>query len=174
MPALILPHDPQWADAFAREAAKVENLFGSESIELHHIGSTAIPGILAKPVIDMLGVVGALTTVDAAGPALAADGWRGKGENGIAGRRYFQKFGPAGEHSHHLHIFAVGSDPIARHLAFRDYLRALPRKAEEYSRLKAAIAAEPGMIRALYQQRKGPFVTRIEREAVAWADERQR
>lgn len=85
---MLAPHDPQWA---ARAAALVAELRAAAPVfaALHHIGSTAVPGLVAKPVIDLLGEVADLAALEAARPALEAAGWRWRGENGVVGRRYF-------------------------------------------------------------------------------------
>jgi GrpB-like predicted nucleotidyltransferase (UPF0157 family) len=162
---LVVPHDPAWANRYTAEAERIAQALGGDALRaLHHIGSTAIPGICAKPIIDMLAEVRDLDTFDTAAPALAALGYQVMGEFGIAGRRYFRKDDHAGTRTHHLHAFAHGSPHIARHLAFRDYLRAHPGKAQAYGALKLRLAAEPDH----YVARKGPFVVATEAEALAW------
>lgn len=168
MAALVVPHDPRWAAAFAQEAAALRAACGAVLAGLHHIGSTAVPGLPAKPVIDLLGEVSALALLDPLVPALAALGYRDKGENGIAGRRYFQKRHPDGAHSHHLHVFASGSAEAARHLALRDYLIAHPHEAARYARGKAAILASGVADRPVYQQAKAPLVQELTSLAMAW------
>ena len=97
---------------------------------LHHIGSTAVPGLVAKPVVDLLGETESLVAIGAARPALEALGWRWRGENGAAGRRYFTMDDPeTGERSAHLHLPAAADPMIPWHLAFRDRLRAEPETA---------------------------------------------
>ncbi len=165
---LVVPHDPAWAGAFAAEAQAIGEALEGPLIALHHIGSTAIPGILAKPIIDMLAEVRDLADLDQATPALVALGYQAMGEFGIPGRRYYRKEDAAGTRTHHLHAFAQGSPHIVRHLAFRDYLRAHPARAADYDALKQRLAADPDH----YVQRKGPFVLATEAEALAWSADR--
>lgn len=165
----VVPHHPGWAAAYRAEADIVRAAMGDTLIAVHHIGSTAIPGILAKPIIDMLGVAHSLDVIEAATPALVAAGYEAMGAFGIEGRRYFRKHDGAGVRTHHLHVFAAGSPHIARHLAFRDYLRAHPERAAAYSTLKQTLAADP----ASYVERKGPFVLAVQAEALAWAAGRE-
>lgn len=161
---LVVPHDPAWASAFATESRRITRALGPNLLDVYHIGSTSVPGVLAKPIIDMLAIVAGLSALDAAAPALAAQGYQVMGEFGITGRRYFRKDDAAGRRTHHLHAYARGSPHIARHLAFRDYLRAHPGKAADYSALKQRLAADPD----LYVEAKAPFVLATEAEALAW------
>ncbi|MBB4846247.1 GrpB-like predicted nucleotidyltransferase (UPF0157 family) [Paucibacter oligotrophus] len=140
MPITLLAHKPEWPQAFAAEAARLSGLMADEMLALHHIGSTAIPGISAKPIIDMLMVVRDVDALDRRAQALLDQGYEAMGEYGIAGRRYFRKSDGAGRRSHHLHCFAAGSAEVGRHLAFRDYLRSHPDEAQAYGLLKQALA----------------------------------
>ena len=158
----VVPHDPRWAGRYAEAATRIGAALAPVPIVLHHIGSTAVPGIMAKPIIDMLGEVESLVALDAVSRQLVAIGFEAKGEYGIAGRRYFRR-NEGKARSHHLHIFATGAPPIARHLAFRDYLVAHPHVAAAYSALKAGLHA------AGYQDAKGPFIAATLADALAWA-----
>jgi GrpB-like predicted nucleotidyltransferase (UPF0157 family) len=165
---VLAPHSATWASAFEREAAEIEAAFQDLPIELHHIGSTAIPGIVAKPVIDMLGVVPSLEELDARAHHLEPLGYEGLGEFGIPGRRYFRKDAPDGVRTHQLHAFAVGSPEIQRHLDFRDYLRAFPAEAAAYAVLKQSLASRHGSDMRAYSEGKTEFIRRVERIAGAW------
>src|SRR4051812_35221263 len=101
----LVAHDTTWAAEFDREASVVKKSLGAALIDLHHIGSTAIPGIAAKPVIDMLAVVSSVQDLDRASSALEALGYEAKGEFGIPGRRYFRKDSPSGVRTHQIHAF---------------------------------------------------------------------
>lgn len=92
----MVPHDPAWAAAFGRAAAEVRHAMAANLIDVHHIGSTAIPGIYAKPVIDMLAVVKDITRVGACNAELIAVGYQAMGEFGLRGRRYFRRDNAAG------------------------------------------------------------------------------
>ena len=167
-PVALSPHDPQWT---ARAGALIEALQAAAPdalTALHHIGSTAVPGLAAKPVIDLLGETEGLAAIGAARPALEALGWRWRGENGAAGRRYFTMDDPeTGERSAHLHVHAAGDPMIPWHLAFRDRLRAEPETAAAYGREKARCAAlHPGDSGA-YAACKKAWTDRVAGEAVA-------
>src|SRR5258705_11548656 len=133
-------HREQWKSDFETEAVQVQLVLGPALKALHHIGSTAIPRIYAKPIIDMLAEVESLASIDARRKEIEGLGYTAMGEFGIPGRRYFQKDDSAGNRSHHLHIFVSGSPHAVRHLAFRDYLRAHQDIAREYSDLKQRVA----------------------------------
>ena len=166
MRIFMVPHDPEWRQEFEREAAQITAAAGGGSVvTVHHIGSTAIPHIYAKPVIDMLLVVKDHTDLDAKQAAMEALGYKALGEFGIAGRRYFRRDNADGDRTHQVHAFEAGSPQIARHLAFRDYLIAHPDIAQQYSDLKRELAAQhPSDIEA-YMDGKHEFIQEIDRRA---------
>lgn len=125
-------------------------------------------GILAKPIIDILGVVVSLEDVDGQSAAMERLGYEVMGAYGIDGRRYFRKVNTSGRRTHHLHIFEKGSDNIERHLAFRDYLTTHPEKEAEYSELKASLTFGGATSWDAYLDGKDPFIKATERDAVAW------
>ncbi len=165
---VLVPHNDLWAAAFEAESSTILGVLADLPIQLHHIGSTAIPGIVAKPVIDILGVVHSLDDLDARAPALAALGYEALGEFGIPGRRYFRKNAPDGTRTHQLHAFATGSPAIDRHLDFRDYLRAFPREAEGYAALKQRLAVSCGSDMTAYSDGKTEFIRAVEQRAATW------
>lgn len=168
MVAFVVPHDPRWKMAFEDEAKAIQQAFGNTPVHLHHIGSTAIPDILAKPIIDLLGMVSTLAEADAKARALESLGYEAMGAYGIEGRRYFRKIDRNGTRTHHLHMYDEGSHHVERHLAFRDYLLAHPEVAKEYSALKERLTRGDALTRCSYLDGKDPFVSRIEPQAVDW------
>lgn len=162
---VLVPYDPRWADEFERESALVKVALGDVLVELHHIGSTAIPGIVAKPVIDMLAVVTDVALLDTK-PWLEHLAYEAMGEFGIRGRRYFRKTSAQGVRTHQIHSYTVGSAEIARHLAFRDYLRSNPNEAQQYARLKKDLAQRFGTDIEDYADAKTEFIREIERRAM--------
>ena len=168
MTTFVVPHDPRWKLAFQDEAKAIEHAFEKTQIQLHHIGSTAIPGILAKPIIDLLGTVSRLSNADANTHALEDLGYEAMGAYGIEGRRYFRKMNDSGTRTHHLHVFEDGSKHAERHLAFRDYLISHPTVAKEYSALKEHLTSGAAPTWDAYIDGKDPFVARIEPQAVDW------
>jgi GrpB-like predicted nucleotidyltransferase (UPF0157 family) len=162
-PIVLVSHDPRWAEGFTREAAAIAEALGDLLTELHHIGSTAVPGLAAKPVIDMLAVVTDVDRLDQQGGALEALNYEPMGEFGIRGRRYFRKNTASGVRTHQIHAYAVGADDIERHLVFRDYLRANPAAAAQYASLKHELAERFAADIEGYADGKTDFVREIER-----------
>ncbi|MBA0167331.1 GrpB family protein [Pectobacterium sp. CFBP8739] len=152
----VVDYDPQWATNYTTAARELTQALGDVAVRLHHIGSTAVPGLPAKPVIDMLLEVVSLSDLDRFDHVMVDLGYRPRGENGIAGRRYYTKGGAA--RTHHLHAFVVGNGHIQRHLAFRDYLRANPSVCAEYAAIKRAAALECDNDAAVYSQLKDDFI----------------
>jgi GrpB-like predicted nucleotidyltransferase (UPF0157 family) len=169
MTICLQPYDPTWSVAFARESRAVVAALGDVVLTIHHIGSTAIPGICAKPVIDILAVVRDLRALDSETSKMEALGYEAMGEFGIAGRRYFRKDDKQARRTHQIHAFAEGSPQIARHVAFRDFMRAHPAHAADYDALKQKLALlHPENIGA-YTDGKDAFIAKID----AWAAERR-
>ncbi|WP_033543384.1 GrpB family protein [Planococcus sp. CAU13] len=164
--AIVLPYDEQWAVLFHEEANEIKRILGDELVDIHHFGSTSVPHLAAKPVIDILVVVKKIEAVDGYNEELQAIGYIGKGENGIAGRRYFQKGGD--DRTHHLHIYQFGSPEIERHLVFRDYLRAHPAVAKEYGDLKRSLSKEFLYDIDSYINGKEAFASEIQAQALEW------
>jgi GrpB-like predicted nucleotidyltransferase (UPF0157 family) len=153
---------------YEREAVHLAQALGSNVVAIHHIGSTAIPHIFAKPVIDILIEADSLDAVDSRNDAMRALGYEVMGELGIPGRRYFRKDNTDGHRTHNVHTFEAGTDNVLRHLAFRDFMRAYPDRAQEYSDLKRRLAtANPDSLQQ-YMDGKDAFIKEMERRAVAW------
>ena len=159
----MVPHNPKWRQEFEREAAQITVAAGDTVVTVHHIGSTAIPTIYAKPVLDLLLVVQSVDALDARQPEMEALGYEARGEYGIPGRRFFRRDNAEGDRTHQIHAFETGSPQIVRHLAFRDYMIAHLDTAQEYSDLKRRLAAEhPNDIEA-YMDGKDTFIQEIDR-----------
>ena len=162
----VRPYDERWQSIFEEEVHNIHNILGAEIIEIHHIGSTAVNGLQAKPVIDIMPVVKEIGKVDEFNKAMTAIGYDPKGENGIAGRRYFQK---GGDHrTHHIHFFEMESPEIQRHLAFRDYLRSHPQDAKKYGDLKEQLAMQFPFAIESYIKGKEQLAQEIENKAMEW------
>ena len=164
----LVSHRPRWGREFAQEAIALRQALGHNVRAIHHVGSTAIPGILAKPILDILCVVTSLAAVDAAAHRMQALGYAAKGEYGIEGRRYFQKKDPQGARTHHVHVFCTGDEHIERHLAFRDFLLAHPAIAAQYSAVKALALTSLPLTRQAYQDQKAPFIVATLTKAIRW------
>ncbi|MGM0834842.1 MAG: GrpB family protein [Bacillota bacterium] len=163
----VVDHNPFWMEQFQSEKKLLKEVFGKAAVNIHHIGSTAIPSIKAKPIIDILIEVPALGEVDQLNTRLEEFGYEAKGENGIAQRRYFQKGGI--ERTHHLHCFLSDHPEVKRHLNFRDYLIAHPEKAREYSDMKHLLSVENDGDREAYLSGKEPIIKQFDKEAEKWS-----
>jgi GrpB-like predicted nucleotidyltransferase (UPF0157 family) len=164
-PVEIVPYDPAWPGLFEEEQRTLLHAIGPWlGGPVEHIGSTAIPGLSAKPVID---IMAAVSSLEASRPALAV----------LAGVDYcYFPYRPESEHwfckpspafrTHHLHLVPLDSPQWAGALAFRDYLRANPETAAQYKELKTRLALEFRLDREAYTEAKGPFITRITRLAL--------
>jgi GrpB-like predicted nucleotidyltransferase (UPF0157 family) len=164
----VVEHDEKWKGAFLAEKELLHGVFKDVAVAIHHIGSTAIPSIKAKPIIDILIEVSALGNVDNLIEEMRNIGFVSKGENGIENRRYFQKGGDS--RTHHIHCFPVGHPEINRHLLFRDYLLAHPKKAAEYSALKEKLSEQFLYDTKGYVNGKNQFVRQVDKEAGEWAE----
>lgn len=164
----VVAHSPQWRDAFEAEAKHVGAALGENVVAIHHIGSTAIPNIYAKPIVDLLVEVRDITEVDGQSSAIELIGYEVMGEFGIPGRRYFRKNNREGIRTHQIHTFETGSAEVERHLAFRDYMIAHPGDAQRYSELKRRLAEEyPESIDG-YMDGKDGFIKEMDRRASQW------
>lgn len=165
---------PAWHDAYTAAAEQLRAILGDLLLKVHHIGSTAIPNMPAKPTIDLLGIVSDLKQVERTEPRLILNGWQPRGENGIPGRLYFRK-GSDAHHTHHLHIYAQGDETgrrqIRRQLAFVAWLTDHPEDAQRYANLKRDLAAQYTWEPVAYTDAKGPLVEEIlARALAAWPD----
>lgn len=164
----VVPPNPAWRSEFEAESRRIASVMGENVVTIHHIGSTAIPGIYAKPVIDFLIEVKAIAKIDEQTAAMATLGYEAMGEFGLPGRRYFRKNRSPDIRTHNVHAYEVGSPEINRHLAFRDYMIAHPEIAQQYSKLKRELAKQyPHDIEG-YMDGKDEFVKAIEQKALAW------
>ncbi|AKC86977.1 GrpB family protein [Pseudoxanthomonas suwonensis] len=161
-------HDPAWADEARAEALALAGVLDDGLLAVHHIGSTAIPGLPAKPVIDLLAVARTLAVFDRRRGGLEALGYRWRGENGLPGRRYLTREDPgSGRRRVQLHGYAEGAADIVRHLAFRDFLRSDPRAASDYAREKLRCQSLHPDDTGAYSDCKADWIRRTESIALA-------
>jgi len=159
----VVPHDPNWRSAFETESKLIALALRDNVVAIHHIGSTAIPKIHAKPIIDMLVEVKDILKIDTHTSEIEALGYQAMGEFGISGRSYFRN-----GRTYHIHSFEVGSPQIERHLAFRDYMITHSEAAQEYSELKRKLAQKyPDNIQA-YMDGKDGFIKAMDLKAAKW------
>lgn len=165
----VVPYNPNWLNRFRVEADKIAAVLRPEVIAIHHIGSTAVPNISAKPIIDILVEVRAIEKINDFNEKMIELGYQPKGEVGIPGRRFFIK-NEDSTRTHHVHIFQTGALEVEHHLNFRDYLVAHPEEAQAYSRLKEKLAREFPEDRESYIERKDGFIKEILQNAKAWRE----
>ncbi len=132
---------------------------------IHHIGSTSVPNLISKPIIDILIEVNDLAQLDMLPDKFFALGYESRGENGIAGRRYFVKGYP--ERTHQIHAFKAKSHDVTRHLAVRDYLRTNPDACIQYAEIKRNAVARCENDIHKYVAFKSEFVSCLEVDALA-------
>lgn len=169
----ITAYDPAWPSRFEQEARHLRTCLPPESIgRIAHFGSTAVPGLAAKPIIDMLVEVPSLQHVhDTIAPMLKRQGyeyfWRPSWRGGVTpGYTWFIKRNASGERTHHLHMLEKGSPDWDR-LLFRDYLIAHPQVAQAYGTLKQRLAADTAGDRLAYARAKTRFIEDVMRLARA-------
>src|SRR5574337_1417446 len=165
MPAIVMvEYEPRWPALFEEERARLHATTGPLLAAIEHVGSTAVPGLAANPIIDILGGVRDLREVTRYVAAFEGIGYEyvPEYEVGIPERRYFRKPRTGqGPRTHHLHIVELTSTFWRRHLLFRDYLRTHPAALREYADLKRRLAAEYGDDGRGYTDAKGPFIESI-------------
>ncbi|RJF96518.1 GrpB family protein [Noviherbaspirillum cavernae] len=162
----VVPCNPLWPAQFESERLAIERSLGDIVVQAHHIGSTAVKGLAAKPIIDIILEVRSLEALDQAASALELMDYEAMGEFGISGRRYFRKGGSF--RTHQIHAFKAGDPNIFRHLAFRDYLNHHPDVRREYQELKIRLATECNDDLDFYCDGKDAFVKHHEAKAIEW------
>lgn len=156
----------EWSLMFQEECGKLKNTFGNLVVNIYHIGSTAIPNIKAKPVIDIMIEVINIDEVDKFNHQMEQLGYITFGENGIPNRRFFSKGGD--NRTHHIHIFEQGNSEITRHIVFRDYMIAHPEEAQKYSQLKQNLADKYPTNIEMYIEGKNDYIKSIDTKAEKW------
>jgi GrpB-like predicted nucleotidyltransferase (UPF0157 family) len=167
-PVTIVQYDSYWPVLFEGEKSHILQTCNSRELQIEHIGSTAIPGLAAKPTVDLLVGIDDLENAGHLIPLLQEIGYVyvPEFEQDMPDRRYFYK-GRKVEDDFHLHMVEKGSPFWKRHLAFRDYLRVHPEAVKEYEFLKLTLAKKFGEDRNGYTDAKTEFITRIEKIALA-------
>jgi GrpB-like predicted nucleotidyltransferase (UPF0157 family) len=155
---VIFDYDPSWPEFFASLAHSVSEALGPVLVRIEHVGSTAVPGLPAKPIIDLDVVVQPADVAEAI-HRLSGLGYVHRGDLGVAGREAFTP--PAGTPAHHLYVCPVGSTALAEHLRFRDALRTDAGLAAEYGKIKQQLAARFGSDREGYNNAKTAFVRTV-------------
>ncbi|WP_010291871.1 GrpB family protein [Clostridium senegalense] len=163
----VAEYNSSWKKEFMKESKLIEDIMKEEIIKIHHIGSTSIPDIFAKPVIDVLLEVKDINNTDEYNNELSKLGYISKGEYGISGRRFFLK--GVYHRTHHIHVFETGNLEIEKHLNFRDYMIAHPEEAKMYGELKKELAIKFKHDIDSYCNGKNQFIKDIDRKAYEWS-----
>jgi GrpB-like predicted nucleotidyltransferase (UPF0157 family) len=172
LPVVIADYDPRWPAMYAEESARIQAAIGEWLLSIEHVGSTSVPGLAAKPVVDMMPGLRSLSDAPHIIKPLQKLGYQyfPEHETVMPERRYFAL--PAGDKHRarrrfHIHAVETTTAFWHRHLAFRDYLRTHPDVAGEYAALKRRLAAEYGTDRVGYTEAKTEFITGTEALALA-------
>lgn len=155
----------EWTSIFLNETQFLKTIFGDKIVRFEHFGSTAVQGMKAKPVIDMMCIVRDIEKIDQFNHKMESLGYDAAGEWGIAGRRLFRKGGE--NRTHHIHFYQMDNPQIERHLIFRDYLRSHQEEAKKYSRFKEKLAQRFDRT-SEYSPAKSAFVKEMEKRALIW------
>jgi GrpB-like predicted nucleotidyltransferase (UPF0157 family) len=156
----LVPHDPRWAQAYGREAERLRQALGAHALEIAHIGSTAVPGLLAKPLLDIMVAITSLEQRGVVIPLLERIGYEFRPHDALPERLFFIAGAPEARRVN-LSLAAWDSAYWRDHLAFRDILRARPEVADAYAHLKADLAARYPDDRLAYTAAKGEFVASV-------------
>jgi GrpB-like predicted nucleotidyltransferase (UPF0157 family) len=158
----IVAYDPTWPRLFADEAERIRAVMGPELlIALEHMGSTSVPGLVGKPILDVLGGYPPGASATAYIGALVHAGYAHRGEQGIPGREYFRRGDPC---AYHLHLSIHDGVFWREQLAFRDALRAAPGLRIEYAAIKVELAEQFPRDREAYTDGKNAFVRAVVNE----------
>lgn len=161
-PIKIVDYNPDWPSIYQVEKAKLEQALGHLILDIQHVGSTSVPGLAAKPIIDIAIGIKDYPMPDAAVQAVVDLGYEHMGEYGIPRRHYFRKGAPR---SHHIHVVELRNPEWDKYILFRDYLRTHPDTAAGYEVLKRKVALQHGHDRTLYTDSKAPFIESVIEEA---------
>ncbi|MEX2720477.1 MAG: GrpB family protein [Candidatus Wukongarchaeota archaeon] len=165
-PVRIVDYDPQWPIQYEEEKDRILGVIGHIVLAIEHIGSTAVPGLGAKPIIDIMIAVRHLADAEKGIEPLKSVGYEyvPEFEDSLPERRFFWK-SPPESRKYHIHMVELTSVFWQRHLLFRDYLRTRPKVAQEYYHLKKELAAKHGSDRDAYTDAKTSFIKSVEAKA---------
>jgi len=162
----VVPYNPNWVNEYNKERQSLIKELGDVVSSIHHIGSTSVKGLAAKPIIDILMECTSIEAIDKYSFVFKKLDYEVMGEYGIAGRRYYRKGGD--NRTHQIHAFKVGDPNIQRHIVFRDYLAAHPEVMAEYEKLKMQLASTCNNDISVYWAGKDTFIKHHESEALKW------
>lgn len=158
----LVEYDASWAELFDRERERLAGVFDGQAVGIEHIGSTSVPGLCAKPIVDVLVGLRKLELSEEQVDAMHGLGYEFLGEYGLAGRLFFRKH----PRTHHVHVVEHGGVHWERQLTFRDALRSDADERQRYDEFKRRLAAK-GHPRDVYTELKTPFIREVEARARA-------
>ena len=161
---VVIPYDEKWDEAFEDIRKELSEALGDLSQRIEHVGSTAVRGLSAKPIIDIDVVIDDTSLLPKVVEALQSIGYIHEGDLGIPGREAFKYDKKEHLMKHHLYVCAKDSAELKRHLSFRDYLRSHPEAVCEYSRIKEEGARLYPDDIDKYIEHKSPFIEGIYKE----------
>jgi GrpB-like predicted nucleotidyltransferase (UPF0157 family) len=167
-PVIVLDYDPNWPGLFQRLRKRIADALGDMAAAIEHVGSTAVPDLAAKSIIDIDVLLASETILAGAIERLASLGYVHRGNLGIAEREAF--LAPANDPPHQLYVCPPRSAEFRRHIAFRDYLRAHPKDAKIYGDLKITLAERFREDRSAYNIAKGEFVAELTSRAIRYSE----
>lgn len=161
---IVQPYDEMWKQDFINISNEIRDVLGELALRIEHVGSTSVPGLSAKPVIDIDVVIRDDSMLEEVVSRLAKIGYQHEGNLGIAGREAFGYEGKEHLKEHHLYVCPEDSPELKRHVAFRDYLRSHPDAVREYSRIKEEAASLYPYDIDQYIGHKSPVIEKIYKE----------
>lgn len=164
-PIIVVDYQPNWSTQYEQERIHILNAIGNTIVDIQHIGSTAVPKLAAKPVIDILLGLKQVPPTPTQVSSLEALGYLYCGELGIPGRHYFRRGMPR---THQIHAVQVGSEFWKTHILFRDFLKTHPEAAQQYEALKRKLAVQFRYDRDRYTESKAPLIQQLLIQAKAW------
>jgi GrpB-like predicted nucleotidyltransferase (UPF0157 family) len=164
----IVEYNPEWTRLYEEERELIQKVIGRVAVAIEHIGSTAVPGLGAKPTIDIMVAVPRISDAEKCMEPLSSIGYEYQPEQeaSMPERRFFRKGQPLKEQHYHLHMIEKKSDFWKQHLLFRDYLRTHPKTAQQYYKLKKELASKYGSNREGYTEAKTSFIESIVAKAI--------
>jgi GrpB-like predicted nucleotidyltransferase (UPF0157 family) len=157
-------YKPEWKELYKKERKLLRSSIGKYILDIQHVGATSIPGVVAKPIIDIAIGVKSLSIVKRLIKPLKELGYEYKGTAGVPGRHFFPK-GSERNRTHYLHMERLGSKNWKNHILFRDYLRRHKEAVKEYNKLKEKLAKEYKNERESYTAKKSVFIQKILKKA---------
>ena len=156
----VVPYSSEWANLFQAESKRLRDALGSLALDIQHIGSTAVPGLAAKPILDIGIAVAGDADVVACVPLVESLGYTYRGDRGLDEGHFFDS-GAEDQLTHYLHMLLLKSAGWRNYLQFRDYLIIHPEARDAYMQLKEELAAIYAADRAAYTAAKGQFIQKI-------------